>query len=73
MRSPSEVRQLEAKVLTVLRMVPGITRAEIATVLCTTPDAIHRPVTNLLHAGKIVREGHKERTSYVPRGEGVGS
>jgi predicted transcriptional regulator len=70
MRSPAEVRHLEQLVLTVVRMVPRITRAEIATVLGVTPDAIHRPVTNLLHAGRITRQGHREKTSYVVAPDG---
>ena len=70
MRSPAEVRHLEGLVLNVVRMVPRSTRAEIATVLGVTPEAIHRPVTNLLHAGKIARQGHMEKTSYVVTSDG---
>jgi DNA-binding IclR family transcriptional regulator len=61
-----DVRALEARLLEVLSASPGLTRTEIATRLGVEPPHVHRPVVNLLHAGHIVREGHKERTRYRP-------
>jgi DNA replication protein DnaC len=44
--------------------VPGITGAEIATVLGLTTEAIRRPMVNLVQGGRVTRDGHKEKTRY---------
>jgi DNA-binding MarR family transcriptional regulator len=65
-RPPREIRDLEALVLDIIVSEPGLTRAAIASKLCVDVGRLHRPITNLLHAGQISREGHKERTRYRP-------
>ncbi len=59
-----EVRVLEVRVLDVLSTSPGLTRAELAERLGVEPPHVHRPVTNLLHAGRVHRTGHKEASRY---------
>ena len=64
---PHEVRQLEAQVLDVLTEQPGLTRSEVALRLGIERARLDRPITNLIHAAKILRDGHKGRTTYRPR------
>ncbi len=65
-RSPRDMARLEARLLSLLHEWPGLTRAEAALQLGIALAALDRPVTNLLHAGRIRREGHKSRTRYWP-------
>lgn len=65
-RTPRDVARLETRLLALLREWPGLTRAETAVRLSVPLAALHRPVTNLLHAGRIRRDGHKSRTRYWP-------
>ena len=65
-RSPRDMARLEAQLLSLLQEWPGLTRAQAALRLGVPLAAIHRPVTNLLHAGRIRREGHKNSTRYWP-------
>jgi predicted HTH transcriptional regulator len=64
--SPREVTELEARLFDVLTSTPGLTRSELAAQLGIERERLHRPLTNLLHGRRIVREGHKEKTSYRP-------
>jgi DNA-binding IclR family transcriptional regulator len=52
------VRILEDRLLSLLRDLPGLTRAEIAATLALTGEELDRPVTLLLQAGLVRREGH---------------
>jgi hypothetical protein len=61
-RSLREVATLEARVLELLTACPWVTRSEVAMHLGVEGSAIRRPITNLLHAGRIRRQGHKIRT-----------
>ena len=69
--SPAEVRALEARLLGILSLSPGLTRAELADRLGVDPARVHRPVTNLLHGGRVRRTGHKERSAYWPAESGA--
>jgi predicted transcriptional regulator len=64
---PHEVRQLEARVLDILTEQPGLTRSEVALRLGVERTRLDRPITNLIHAAKILRDGHKDGTTYRRR------
>jgi predicted transcriptional regulator len=55
---------MEVRVLDAIASEPGVTRATIAAKVGVDIAHIQRPITNLLHAGKITREGHKALTRY---------
>jgi predicted transcriptional regulator len=63
-RTTRDVRILEDRLLTLLRDLPGLTRAEMAPILSVTIQELDRPVTNLLHAGLVRRDGHKGASRY---------
>jgi hypothetical protein len=65
-RSPVLVEALERAVLTELAARPGQTRAELCASLGTLPDALDRPVINLVQSGRITRTGHKTASRYWP-------
>lgn len=67
-RTPREVANLEARILKELIESPGLTRAEISRRIGVDLARIDRLVTNLLHAGKVARDGHKTSTRYWPSG-----
>jgi hypothetical protein len=72
--SPRLIRQLEARVLQILADQPGLTRSEVAQRLGVDRPRLDRPITNLIHAAKILRDGHKDGATYRPRiGDADGS
>jgi hypothetical protein len=59
-----DVRILEDRLLTLLRDLPGLTRAEMAPLLAVGSEQLDHPVTNLLHEGLVRREGHNGASRY---------
>jgi DNA-binding MarR family transcriptional regulator len=63
-RMARQVRILEDRLLSLLRDLPGLTRAEIAATLALTGDELDRPVTQLLQAGLVRTERDQGVSRY---------
>jgi hypothetical protein len=66
MRSPSEVRQLEERLLRLIATTPGLGRVELAEMLGVGIREIDRPMINLIQSGRVTRSGHRIRCRYWP-------
>jgi hypothetical protein len=68
-RSPAELKRIEETLLSFIQKTPGKRIEEINATLGTTTADLSRPLSKLIAAKKVRRQGQKRASRYFPAGK----